>query len=173
MQSGRECEGYKRGPVFLNRTAQGWEKRSRLEEALPRLGDSTIGQVDRPKALKSSSPPLQISSSKAMNLQFHSLFLETYLPSDLKLGPSLTHGWLADAVRVNSPGKALEHSLHALCMTRIGRVGGDQALVVKGSAVYGLALKELFAALASPKLAGTDDTLVACLVLSIYEVNLQ
>lgn len=173
MQSGRECEGYKRGPVFLNRTAQGWEKRSRLEEALPRRVNSTIGHVDRTKALKSSSPPLQISASKAMNLQFHSLFLETYLPSDLKLGPSLTHGWLADAVRINNPGKALELSLLALCVTRVGKVGGDQAMVMKGNTVYGFALTVLRAALDSPKLAWTDDTLAACLVLTIYEVNLQ
>jgi hypothetical protein len=173
MQSGRACEGYKRGPVFLNRTAQGWEKRSRLEEALPRRGELEIAKTDGLVTYKSQSlsPLLQISPSKSMKAQFHALFLETYLPSSPKLGPSLTQAWLGEAVRLNNPGKALEYSLHALCITRVGRNGGNQALVVKGSAAYGQALKELQDALASPKLAGTDGTLAACLVLSIYEVK--
>lgn len=105
-----------------------------------------------------------------LKLQFHSLFLESYLPSDPKLGPGLTQTWLAEAVRFNNPGKALEYSLHALCMTRIGRIAGDEALVVKGGMAYGHSLRELQLALSSPKLAGTDDTLATCLVLSIYEL---
>lgn len=185
VQSGRTCEGYKRGPVFLNRTAQGWEKRSRLEEALPRreeaivvqIGGPSVPKVSKPpkpsKPSKSPSPPLQgISAKEAMKLQFHNLFIESYLPSNPKLGPGLTQTWLAEAVRFNNPGKALEYSLHALCITRIGRFSGDQALVVKGSVALGQALRELQLALSSPKLAGTDDTLASCLVLSIYEVNL-
>lgn len=103
--------------------------------------------------------------------QFHSLFLESYLPSDPKLGPGLTQTWLAEAVRFNNPGKALEYSLHALCMTRIGRIAGDEALIVKGGMAYGHSLRELQLALSSPRLAGTDDTLATCLVLSIYEVS--
>jgi hypothetical protein len=175
MQSGRVCEGYKRGPVFLNRTAQGWEKRSRLEEALPRRDEQEEIQVDSPSSSNSSkspSPPRQLSSAKAVKLQFHGLFLENYLPSNPKEGLGLTHTWLAEAVRFHNPGKALEYSLHALCITRIGRIAGDQALVLKGSVAYGHALRELQLALSSPKLAGTDDTLASCLVLSIYEVRI-
>jgi hypothetical protein len=177
MQSGRVCEGYKRGPVFLNRTAQGWEKRSRLEEALPRRDKQDDTQTE--SRMSSSSPdssppplPVQVSTTKAMKLQFHSLFLENYLPANPNLGPGLTQTWLAEAVRFNKPGRALEYSLHALCMTRIGRIAGDQSLVVKGSVAYGHALKELQLALSSPNLAGTDDTLASCLVLSIYEVSI-
>lgn len=176
-QSGRVCEGYKRGPVFLNRTAQGWEKRSRLEEALPRHDEHDDAQTDSPKSSSSSdsssSPPtdLQVSSTKTMKLQFHSLFLENYLPSNPSLGPGLTQTWLAEAVRLHKPGRALEYSLHALCMTRIGKLAGDQSLVVKGGVAYGHALRELQLALSS-KRAGSDDTLAACLVLSIYEVSI-
>ena len=65
----------------------------------------------------------------------------------------------------------MEYSLHALCMTRIGRIAGDEALIVKGGVAYGQSLRELQIALSSPKLAGTDDTLATCLVLSIYEVG--
>lgn len=171
MQSGRACEGYKRGPVFLNRTAQGWEKRSRLEEALPRLGEPEAVKTVTAVASKWQSLPQQINTSHAMRNQFHGLFMETYLPSVPNLSLGLPQTWLAEAIRFNNPGMALEYSLRALCMTRIGRISGDQALVVKGSSAYGRALKELYDALASPKLAGADDTLAACLVLSIYEVK--
>jgi hypothetical protein len=37
--------------------------------------------------------------------------------------------------------------------------------------IDGFALRELRSALESPKLAGKDETLAACLVLSTYEVN--
>jgi hypothetical protein len=56
-------------------------------------------------------------------------------------------------------------------MTRIGRIAGDEALIVRGGVAYGHSLRELQVALSSPKLAGTDDTLATCLVLSIYEVS--
>lgn len=180
MQSGRTCEGYKRGPVFLNRTAQGWEKRSRLEEALPRHDEPDEIQAASPKSSSSSdssssssSTPLQmqVSSTKIMKLQFHNLFLENYLPANPNLGPGLTQMWLAEAVHLNKPGKALEYSLHALCMTRIGRLSNDQPLIVKGGVAYGHALRELQLALSSSKRAGSDDTLASCLVLSIYEVS--
>lgn len=175
VQSGRACEGYKRGPIFLNRTAQGWEKRLRLEEALPRREKPIVVQIGSSDASSTSRSPLPllqgISAKAAMKLQFHNLFLESYLPSNPRLGPGLTQTWLAEAIRLNNPGKALEYSLHALCMTRVGRITGDKPLIFKGSVALGHALRELQLALLSPKLASTDGTLASCQVLSIYEVN--
>lgn len=40
IKSGRECEGYEKAPIFLNRTVQGIEKRKHLDEVRPG-GDKT------------------------------------------------------------------------------------------------------------------------------------
>jgi hypothetical protein len=113
-----------------------------------------------------------LSSANVMKKKFQSLFLETYLPAKPNDGPGLYREWLCEAVTLNHPGKVLEYSLHALCITRAGRNGNDQALVVQGNAAYGFALRELQKALLSPRLATKDETLAACYLLSIYEVGL-
>ena len=107
-----------------------------------------------------------------MKKKFQGLFLETYLPANPNDGPGLYRDWLCEAVTLNHPGKVLEYSLHALSITRAGRIGNDQALVVQGNAAYGFALRELQKALLSPQLAGKDETLAACYLLSIYEVSI-
>jgi len=101
---------------------------------------------------------------------FESLFLESYLPSSPRSGAGLHGTWLFEALRFSKPGPALEYSLHALCITRVGRIAGNEDLVKRGTAAYGFALRALRTALESSKLAGKDETLASCLILSIYEV---
>jgi hypothetical protein len=113
-----------------------------------------------------------VNPSSAIKAQFQNIFIESYLPSNPKVGPGLTQVWLWEAIRVNNPGKALEYSLRALCVSRVGRINRDQDLILKGNATYGLALKALHRSLESQELAGKDDTLAACLILSIYEVKM-
>lgn len=176
--------------MFLNRTAQGLEKRKRLEEAQPRQHPSPISVS--PQSDNSHTTTLIIEESKSdwgsdgiaypvvphlnaanvMKKKFQSQFLETYLPANPNDGPGLYREWLCEVVALNHPGKVLEYSLHALCITRAGRIGNDQALVVQGNAAYGLALRELQKALLSPRLVAKDETLAACYLLSIYEVGL-
>ena len=107
-----------------------------------------------------------------MKKKFQGLFLETYLPANPNDGPGLYREWICEVVSLNHPGKVLEYSLHALCITRTGRIYNDQALVVQGNGAYGFALRELQKALLSPRLAVKDETLAACYLLSIYEVSL-
>jgi hypothetical protein len=106
-----------------------------------------------------------------MKKKLQGLFLEKYLPANPNDGPGLYREWLCEVVNLNHPGKVLEYSLNALCITRAGRIGNEQALVVQGNAAYGFALKELQKALLSPRLATKDETLAACYLLSIYEVR--
>jgi len=102
---------------------------------------------------------------------FQSIFLENYLPSSPKsANVGLQAAWLFEALRIGKPGPALENSLHALFITRVGRIAGHDDLVKRGTAAYGLALRALRKALESPKLAVKDETLATCLILSIYEV---
>jgi hypothetical protein len=176
--------------VFLNRTAQGLEKRKRLEEAQPRQHPSPISVSPHSDSSYTTTPVIEISkpdwetdgvaypvvphlnAANVMKKKFQSLFLETYLPANPKEGPGLYREWLCEVTTLNHPGKVLEYSLHALCITRAGRNGNDQALVVQGNAAYGFALRELQKALLSPRLATKDETLAACYLLSIYEVGL-
>lgn len=178
--------------MFLNRTAHGLEKRKRLEEAQPRQYTSpgsvspqsgnTSDQTTGPAIEKAEHDwetddtvyPLvvHLTAVNVMKKKFQGLFLEDYLPVRPKDGPSLYREWLCEAVSLNRPGKVLEYSLHALCITRSGRIHGDQNLVLQGNAAYGYALKELQRALSSPRLATKDETLAACYLLSIYEVRL-
>jgi hypothetical protein len=115
---------------------------------------------------------LQINSAGVIKKKFQSIFLEGYLPLNPNEGPGLYRDWLCEIVYLNQPGKVLEYSLNALCISRAGRVGNDQTLVVQGGVAYGRALRELQKALLSPTLAMQDETLAACYVLAIYEVSL-
>lgn len=186
LQSGRVCEGYNRGAVFLNRTAQGWAKRNRLEEAQPRdplhdgpyfLSDNGRGSSHTESPSRSpEEPPVAyeplsyLSDTNVKRQIFQNIFLDSYLPKNPHQGPGLQGAWLFEAIRLNNPGQALEHSLHALSLTRVGRITGQYDLIKRGNAAYGVALRSLFIALESPKLAGKDETLAACLILSFYEL---
>ena len=185
-QSGRVCEGYKRGAVFLNRTALGLEKRKRLEEAQPRqltsplslspqssnTSDQGTDHAKRDRETDDTVYPLvlPLTAVNVMKKKFQGLFLEDYLPVRPNDGPGLYRDWLCEVVALNRPDQVLEYSLHALCITRSGRIHGDQDLVVQGSVAYGYALKELQKALVFPRSATKDETLAACYILSIYEV---
>jgi hypothetical protein len=101
---------------------------------------------------------------------FQNIFLDSYLPKTSKEGSGLQGAWLHEAIQLNNPGMSLKFSLHALSLTRVGRMTGHPDLVKGGNTAYGVALRTLFTALESPKLAGKDETLAACLVLAFYEV---
>jgi hypothetical protein len=179
--------------VFLNRTAQGLEKRERLEEAQPRQDTSPDSPQSGRSRSHTTTPiyedtrpdwengapayPVQpvvphLNTANVMKKKLQGLFLESYLASNPNDGPGLYREWLCEAANLNHPGKVLEYSLHALSITRAGRISNNEALVVQGSAAYGFALRELRKALLSPRLAAKDETLAACYILSIYEVGL-
>jgi hypothetical protein len=176
--------------VFLNRTVQGLEKRKRLEEAQPRQDHSSSSasppsdtnsqtatpiteNTKRGGEIGNSAYPVvrRLSTAKVVKTKLQGVFLEAYLPANPSDGPGVYRDWLCEVVSLNNPGKVLEYSLHALCITQAGRVGGNKALAVQGNMTYGFALKELQKALLSPRQAGKDETLAACYILSIYEVG--
>ena len=173
--------------MFLNRTAQGLEKRERLEEVQPRqhISQDSITPQSYTPITEDTKPDWEangkahpvhpvvphLNTQNVMKKKLQGLFLETYLPANPKDGTALYREWLCEVITLNDPGKVLEYSLHALCISRAGRVGNHQALVVQGNAAYGFALRELHKALLSPKLATKDETLAACYLLSMYEVS--
>ena len=112
----------------------------------------------------------ELSDANVREQMFQNIFLDSYLPKSSKEGPGLQGAWLYEAIQLNNPGMALKYSLHALSLTRVGQMTHQPDLVKAGNAAYSVALRSLFTALESPKLAGKDETLAACLVLAFYEV---
>jgi hypothetical protein len=169
-RTGRVCEGYNRGLVFLNRTAQGLKKRAPLEEAQPR--DGFIQTIKRPVVFD-ASPQIscQIDTGAVIVKQFEGMFLESYLPSDPSMGKQSSGAWLLQAACLNEPGDALKYALRALFISRAGRTNNDEVLTVRGTEAYGEALQTLRIALCSKRLASSDGTLAACNVLATYEVS--
>lgn len=73
-------------------------------------------------------------------------------------------------VSVKPRREALDNSLSALALTRIGRKLGDWHLLAQGLAFHGRALRELQKALWDPELAARDETLAAVKTLALYEI---
>ena len=101
---------------------------------------------------------------------FQMLFLENYLPTSPQYSRGTAGSWITEAVSLNDLGSTLEIALQALSVTRVGRYTGHQDLIHRGRIAYGQALRALYTALGTPKLAGRDETLAAATILALYEV---
>ena len=68
-------------------------------------------------------------------------------------------------------GGTLRLALRAMCVTRVGRVNEDPALVAYGHSIYGKALQSLQNDLYDPRKAYTLMTTSTCRVMGTYEVS--
>lgn len=179
VKGGRVCEGYERYPVFLNRTAQGANKRHRLDEAKPKSLSGPV-QIDVAArdwrqmiaaVAKSEDNRIlsQLSATPAFDSQIIALFFERYLPVD-KSTQNAGRCWLRQAVGLPNPGEALHLSLKAISMTRLGRLFEDERLAFQGGTCYGVALQQLRKALQSEVAVRQDETLAAGFILALYEL---
>jgi len=182
------CEGYERGPVFINRTTKGIVRRRPLEEAQSRndaelqmAGSDTVANG----SMIDTSPfagidtvvqrlGTQINGSYVMLKRIRSLFEEQYLPNAPKpkhpgQGTEMPGLWLLKCINLPQPGQALEYSSTALALSRVGKAIDNTDLVLRGRLFYGHALRELQKALLDPLLVVKDDTLAACQTLAHYE----
>ena len=193
-QSGRECEGYDRFPVFLNRTIEGPQKRHGLEEAktpshsravTPSIGDqglsSTPSMLSSVSFLRSVSEQqipimdnrllLQPSSSASVDQQFISAFWERYVPRNPRASDSSgTYIWLEQVIRQPDRGEASQLSIQALALTRLGWINNDDSLAQQGIMWYVRALQSVQKALWRDNAASNDDLFVAGYILAVYEV---
>ena len=92
------------------------------------------------------------------------------MPADVSAQDPSPAPWLQHIISYGESGPALQFSLKALAMTRLGWINGDAALSTRGRSNYGLALKSLQKALYDKTLMWQDDTLASAYCLSIYEV---
>ena len=114
-------------------------------------------------------PTLEIAPHAAYRQQLFNAFLHQLVPKTQTemAGP---RSWLALVPEVSMPTKALEVSTMALCMVSLGRRNENPLLVQQSLGLYGQALHEMQKALWDPQLMRKDETLAACLSLSMYEL---
>ena len=103
-----------------------------------------------------------------------SLFWERYIPStDESISDGSPCDWLQQVI--SSPSlpdtDALQLSLKALAVTRLGRMNQDDRLALRGQSCYVRALQQLQKALKSDLAVGRDETFAAGYVLALHEVR--
>lgn len=178
LRSNRVCEGYNKYPVFIIRTAEGMVKRKALEEIKPVRGNAQATVIKN--IWDESSTALHLVSNQqairgGVDLaplflnRAQTILLENWLPLTIAKNDGCAE-WLVTVVSRPTRSPALNASLKALSLTRLGRNLGDSALVQLGKNAYGVALKEVQKALWDPKAMWYDDTLAAGRLCSTYEV---
>ncbi|OCT49940.1 hypothetical protein CLCR_06997 [Cladophialophora carrionii] len=174
VSSARQCEGYERYAVFINRGQQGLQKRERLEEVrTPTTSDpSALG-------IQYANTPLNFSPSprQANETQLVSSFWETYCASATRYPGPTEPAWLYRSISsattptavIAATSMLLKQALLSLAHIRIGRLNDDQALIIRGQQIYGQSLRLMQHALHDPVLAHSDDILVAARCMVLYE----
>jgi hypothetical protein len=128
-----------------------------------------------------SEPDLSISSAEfrriAFGKQFQDLFWDLYMPQGdcavkdefiLKCGHPIN--WTLVIPQMPGDETALNLAFLAVSAARVGRDHKDRRLVEESLKIYGKALRDLQSALYDPKRMYSDETLVACMLLNLYEI---
>ena len=131
-------------------------------------------------SVKSEPDPSNLSSSfrrVALGQQFQNLFWDLYMPQGdcavkdafiLKCGHPVN--WTLVIRQMVNDETALNLAFLAVSAARIGRDHNDKRLVEESLKLYGKALRDLQSALYDPKRMYSDGTLVACMLLGLYEI---
>jgi hypothetical protein len=78
--------------------------------------------------------------------------------------------WLPDVPGFTQNLRVVESSAYALCLAGLGRKFGDPALVKESLGLYTRGLVDLQKALYDPQAMYSDETLAACMLLTMYEI---
>lgn len=170
IRSGRPCEGYARHTIFGDVAVGGRANRHTCQEA------KHLKSMQLERSLLSISKhriPLQLSNVTVLDDQLLSAFWEYYSPAYKTVQGVSSHDWLQKAISLKCRPDALNLSLKALAMTRLGSLYKDSALVYNGRVIYSRALTEFHKALSNQRELYQDDILAAGYVLAVYEVCYQ
>lgn len=128
-----------------------------------------------------AEPDLSISSTEfrriAFGKQFQDLFWDLYMPQGdcavkdefiLKCGHPIN--WTLVIPQMPGDETALHLAFLAVSAARVGRDHKDRRLVEESLKIYGKALRDLQSALYDPKRMYSDETLIACMLLNLYEI---
>lgn len=94
------------------------------------------------------------------------------MPSEM-LDKTCQHqgNWICAIAELPTLTPALEATILSVCTARLGRLKNDQSLIQESLKLYTQGLSELQRALKNPKLMYSDETLAACMSLTMYEVT--
>jgi Fungal specific transcription factor domain/Fungal Zn(2)-Cys(6) binuclear cluster domain len=128
----------------------------------------------------SPTPPLQMLSQNltltALTTLHTSLFNSFFLPrkSFTIQGPAEPYAhpanWTQFVPQLLTNDLSLQLAYLALSSSRIGHDNEDDHLLASSKKFYGKALREMQRAISDPKRRFTEETLMACSILSLYEM---
>ncbi|BAE61123.1 hypothetical protein COH20_002821 [Aspergillus flavus] len=173
-KSGRHCEGFDKDIAFIHRTPQGLLRKGQEQCQGPAPWETSCGA----NSTSTKQIPPQINNAAIYVDGMLHTFLVAFLPSSPIL-PLSHHSnitvppapWMRIAIALPRRGPLLSTALQALCMTKIARAHGDQALLMQGMAAHTQALRALQNAINDRNTALTDETLAAIRVLGTYELH--
>ena len=169
LSSGKLCEGYEKYPVFVIRTANGLEKRRRLEEV--KLDTVKPRHFDRYRSPDNPVHIRNVQPHDAAKTWFVSWFWEAYTPVSMKgFSGCIRPGWLQYFIARNNP-HALDQAILAISLTAFGRTTGTIPVYQQGRRLYTRALQMLQMSLQNQDLVFSDEILAAVYLLMTYEVN--
>jgi len=110
-----------------------------------------------------------------MRQQLHYLFLNQYLPAEMldANGPKsfLPANWILQLQDVEMRSPALQTSTAAFFAARVAQSNNDKNFAQQCRSMYVESLKQLQIAMACPRARLSDETLAACMALSLYELT--
>jgi len=115
--------------------------------------------------------PRDVSPHFAYRQQLLNLFISSHFPSHLINGsPGSEKNWHLLLLEMPTMTRALETSILAVCLSRLGRMKDDQDILIESLRLYTLGLSDLQRALWDAKLMYVEETLAACMALTMYAV---
>ncbi|OOO12173.1 Protein of unknown function DUF3468 [Aspergillus oryzae] len=173
-KSGRHCEGFDKDIAFIHRTPQGLLRKGQEQCQGPAPWETSCGA----NSTSTKQIPPQINNAAIYVDGMLHTFLVAFLPSSPIL-PLSHHSnitvppapWMRIAIAHPRRGPLLSTALQALCITKIARAHGDQALLMQGMAAHTQALRALQNATNDRNTALTDETMAAIRVLGTYELH--
>lgn len=159
-------------------TEQSQEWNSEETESSPTFLQQWSSQSPPPSP--PSPPPLQLLSSSltltALTVLHTSVFNSFFLPRrSFTIEGSISPfghpaNWVLMVPPLLSNDLSLQLAYLALSSSRIGRANHDDNLLASSKKFYGKALRETQRAIADPKRRHTEETLLACSTLSLFEI---
>lgn len=198
-RTGRECEGYARGTIFLNQTgfASAAHERSRLNHnpqeggariqifaATPetynkrkKRQDSTDTKDEETSASPAFSAGSSISTSSSFSLQttalsrqLENLCLDRLCPIKSQQACFSLSMIAPEMLASSNQEPTFHHAFNALKLSMPYKHKADTDMIIRSRIEYGKALREMQTAIADAPTHISDQTLLACTVLKQYEV---
>lgn len=173
------CSGYQRDRIFINvgpsdggiagSVAGKTMKNGEPKAATQVVGSRTHLREVLEAAAIPSRPTREVIPQALYRQQLLSAYLSHFIPAS-EMGLAKDRSWLALLPDLTTPTKALELSVMAFCMARLGRESNDLVLVRESQGLYTRGLCEMQRALWDPQQMYSDETLGACMALAMYEV---